>query len=91
MQVKLEFATYFVSMLGTDSICIDLPDGADLGTAVDTWLDSTPEAREVLKKRQVFLAGKLRAIYLIDGIAADRSRILADGDEVRVMKAFIGG
>jgi hypothetical protein len=55
------------------------------------FLNDHPGHHSTLEGRKVFLFDELRAIYSIDGVAVQSDHPLVDGDELRVLKAFIGG
>ncbi len=91
MQIKLEFATLFSSSLGFRDVELNVREGATLGKAIEQYLDENPENRAKLKEWKLFLKGKLRAIYLIEGSAVTSDRVLKENDTVKVLQAFIGG
>ncbi|MDC7234697.1 MAG: MoaD/ThiS family protein [Spirochaetales bacterium] len=91
MQIRLEFATLFSSSLGFSDIELDVREGATLGEVIEQYLEENPANRAKLEKWKLFLKGKLRAIYMIDGSAVKPERVLKDKDRVKVLQAFIGG
>jgi len=91
MQVKLVLSSHFRQMLGVKEIPLALEPNATLDEAIRVFLEENPEYRVTLEDRKNFLLGELRAIYSIDGKAVKLDRQLRDGDEVNVLKAFIGG
>ncbi len=91
MQVKLKLASHFRQMLGVEEVPLALAPNVMLGEAIQAFLETYPEYRAILEDRKSFLLGDLRAIYSIDGKAVKLDHQLRDGDEVRVLKAFIGG
>jgi molybdopterin converting factor small subunit len=91
MQVKLVLSSHFRQMLGVKEIPLTLEPNATLDEAIRVFLEENPEYRVTLEDRKNFLLGELRAIYSIDGKAVKLDRQLRDGDEVNVLKAFIGG
>ncbi len=78
-------------MLGVKEIPLVLELNATVGVAIRVLLETYPEHRATLEDRKNFLLGELRAIYSIDGKAVKLDHQLGDGDEVMVLKAFIGG
>ena len=91
MRVTLIFTTHFRAMLGIDRSELSLQEGAVVADAIATFLAGNPHHRSVLEERKGFLFGKLKAIYSIDGRAVKPDHELSDGDQVKVLKAFIGG
>ena len=91
MKISLILTSHFHAMLGVSEVKLTLGSGATVADAVRIFLDENPDHRATLDVRRGFLFGELRAIYSIDGQAVDTNHILADGDELKVLKAFIGG
>jgi uncharacterized ubiquitin-like protein YukD len=91
MRVTLFFAPYFSNMLGIDTADVELPDHASVGDAIAAFMEEHPGHRSVLEARKTFLLGDFRAIYTIVGKAVLPDHPINDGDELKVLKAFIGG
>jgi molybdopterin converting factor small subunit len=91
MRVKLLFDPFFASMLDVDHIEVEPDEGATVGDTIQMFLNDHPGHRSTLEGRKVFLFDELRAIYSISSVAVQPDHPLADGDELRVLKAFIGG
>jgi len=91
MQVKLILSSHFRQMLGVKEVSLAMEPNATLGEAIRVFLEENPEYRATLEDRKNFLLGELRAIYSIGGKAVKLDNQLRDGDEVNVLKAFIGG
>jgi len=91
MQIKLILASHFRQMLGIKEVALEVEPHATLGEAIRIFLEENPEHRATLEDRKNFLLGEMRAIYSIDGKAVKFDHQLGDGDEVMVLKAFIGG
>ena len=91
MQVKLILSSHFRQMLGVKEVPLEVESHATLGEAIRVFLEENPKYRSTLEDRKSFLLGELRAIYSIDRKAVKLDNHLHDGDEVNVLKAFIGG
>jgi len=91
MRVRLVLTTYFKSILGIGEVPLELESGASVAEAVRVFLEDYPDYKAALEKRRTFLIGELRAIYMVSGMAVNSDHVLIDGDELKVMKAFIGG
>ena len=91
MTVHLQFTTYFSTTLGLKDQSLEMAGGATLGDVIDKYLQENPEKNELLEKKNHFLKGKLRAIYMIGSKAVNLKEPIKDNDTVKVLKAFIGG
>jgi sulfur carrier protein ThiS len=91
MQIKLVFTTHFRQMLGLDEAVLRIAGKTTVGDAIRTFLAENPEHRATLENRKSFLMGELRAIYSINGKAVKADHQLKDRDEIKILKAFIGG
>jgi sulfur carrier protein ThiS len=91
MQIKLVFTTHFRQMLGLTEAPLRIAEKTTVGDAIRTFLEENPEHRATLENRKSFLFGELRAIYSINGKAVKSDHQLKDRDEIKILKAFIGG
>ena len=91
MQITLVLTAHFRQMLGVEQAGVTLQARATVADVVTAFLDAHPDYRRTLEDRKGFLFGELKAIYSVDGQAVSLDRTLTDGDELKVLKAFIGG
>ncbi|MDC7227746.1 MAG: hypothetical protein PQJ61_13360 [Spirochaetales bacterium] len=91
MKVRLSFDTFFETITGIDSVDIDIPEGSTVGDAVDVFLSDKSEIKNKMNDKKLFLLGDLRAIYHIAGTVVKKDHPLTGGDNLKILKAFIGG
>lgn len=91
MKVGLSFAAFFSSIIGTDRVEIEAAEGSTIEEVLKKLFDENPEYYNKLHRKKLFLLGDFRAIYHINRSAVKKDHVLSDGDELKVLKAFIGG